>query len=96
MRQAIGPKLALRTNAATLRIPEVTFRDLRHTCGCHLAQGTWTRPLTLHEIKRWLGHSSIAVTERHYATLTSDNLHNAVAEREFTGYKPDALDDHTK
>ena len=77
--------------------PEVTFQCLRHTCGCHLAQGTWTpRPLTLHEIKRWMGHSSISVTERHYAALTSDNLHNAVADSGFTGYKPGALDDHTR
>lgn len=77
--------------------PEVTFQCLRHTCGCHLAQGSWTpRPLTLHEIKRWMGHSSISVTERHYAALTSDNLHNAVADRGFTGYKPDAVDDHTR
>jgi integrase len=59
--------------------PEIDFRDLRHTCGCHLLQGTWTpRPLTLAEVSRWLGHSSIKVTERHYAALTSDNLHNAV------------------
>ena len=77
--------------------PDVTFQCLRHTCGCHLAQGSWTpRPLTLHEIKRWLGHSSISVTERHYAALTSDNLHNAVAEPGYTGYKPGARDDHTR
>lgn len=58
----------------------VHFKDLRHTCGCHLAQGSWTRPLSLMEIKRWLGHSTIAVTEKHYATFTSANLHNAIAE----------------
>ena len=74
---------------------EVDFRDLRHTCGCHLAQGTWTRPFTLHEIKRWLGHSSIAVTERHYAALTSDNLHNAVSDHRFSGNKAETRDDHT-
>jgi len=77
--------------------PEVTFHALRHTCGCHLAQGTWTpQQLTLHTIKRWLGHGSIAVTERHYATLTSDNLHNAIDEGAFTGYLPGAVDDHTR
>ncbi len=60
--------------------PEVDFKDLRHTCGCHLAMGTWTpRPLSLLEIKRWLGHSSIAVTERHYAAYTSDSLHDAIS-----------------
>lgn len=74
---------------------DVEFRDLRHTCGCHLAQGTWTRAFTLHEIKRWMGHSSIAVTERHYAALTSDNLHNAVAEQVFPGDKTEKSDDNT-
>ena len=76
--------------------PEVDFRDFRHTCGCHLAQGTWTRPFTLHEIKRWLGHSSISVTERHYAMLTSDNLHAAVASESITGYKREAKSDHMR
>lgn len=76
--------------------PEVDFKDLRHTCGCHLAQGSWTRPFTLHEIKRWLGHSTIAVTERHYATLTSDNLHSAVAEEPFAGNKRGDFGDHTR
>lgn len=57
---------------------EVDFKDLRHTCGCHLAMGTWTPPLTLLQIKRWLGHSTIAVTERHYVALTSDSLHDAI------------------
>lgn len=62
---------------------ELAFKELRHTCGCHLVQGTWTRAFDLHEAKTWLGHSSIAVTERHYATLTKHNLHNAVAERAY-------------
>ena len=96
-RRRVGKKLVIDTGWASeagIR-SEVTFHALRHTCGCHLAQGTWTRAFTLHEIKRWLGHSSIAVTERHYAALTSDNLHNAVEDRPFTGSKPGARDDNT-
>lgn len=63
--------------------PEVTFHALRHTCGCHLAQGSWvpnvvSRPFALIEIKEWLGHSSIEVTERHYVDFMPDNLHAAV------------------
>jgi integrase len=66
---------------------EVSFLELRHTCGCHLAQGTWLgRRFDLHQIKKWLGHSSIAVTERHYASLTADNLHDAVADAGYVGY----------
>lgn len=60
---------------------EVKFHALRHTCGCHLLQGTWTkRPLPIQLVSKWLGHSSIAVTERHYATLISRNLHDALTE----------------
>jgi integrase len=56
---------------------------LRHTNACHLLQGTWVpklhaRPLTLIELKHWLGHSSILVTEKHYARLAPGNLHDAV------------------
>lgn len=55
-----------------------TFHDLRHTCASHLLMGTWTeRPLRLEEVQRWLGHSSITVTER-YAHLAPDSLHAAV------------------
>lgn len=60
---------------------EVKFHALRHTCGCHLLQGTWTkRPLPIQLVSKWLGHASIAVTERHYATLISRNLHDALEE----------------
>lgn len=75
----------------------ITFRDIRHTCGCHLAQGTWLgRRFDLNEIKTWLGHSSIAVTERHYSKLTKNNLHAAVAEGRFVGYTRDAKNDRTR
>lgn len=59
---------------------EISFKELRHTTGCGLAQGFWTRRFDLHEIKTWLGHSSIAVTERHYARLCKNDLHDAVSE----------------
>jgi len=69
----------------------ITFRDIRHTCGCHLVQGTWLgRRFDLNEIKTWLGHSSISVTERHYSKLTKNNLHTAVAEGRYVGYTRDA------
>lgn len=61
--------------------PEVKFHALRHTCGCHLLQGTWTKqPLPIQLVSKWLGHASIAVTERHYATLISKNLHDALTD----------------
>lgn len=56
----------------------VRFHDLRHTCASHLLQGTWApaviaRPLRLEEVKEWLGHSDITVTQR-YAHLCVDAI----------------------
>lgn len=56
----------------------VRFHDLRHTCASHLLMGTWApsliaRPLRLEEVRDWLGHSSIEMTER-YAHLADDSL----------------------
>ena len=33
-------------------------------------------------VSKWLGHSSIVVTERHYAFLGKADLHKAVAQSE--------------
>jgi integrase len=67
---------------------EVAFKELRHTCGCHLAQGTWMEQrFDLHDIKTWMGHSSVAVTERHYAFLTTGNLHERVQSARYVGNK---------
>jgi len=56
----------------------VRFHDLRHTCASHLLQGTWGRRWRLEEVRDFLGHSSIVVTQR-YAHLCADNLHEAAA-----------------
>jgi integrase len=54
----------------------VRLHDLRHTCASHLAMGTWTAsPWPLQDVARWLGHSSVAITER-YAHLSPDYLHD--------------------
>lgn len=57
----------------------VRFHDLRHTCASHLLQGSWGRRWRLEEVRDWLGHSSITVTQR-YAHLCADHLHEAAAE----------------
>lgn len=57
----------------------VRFRDFRVTCGSHLISGTWGVRLTLEECKQWLGHSSITVTERHYAHLLPGGILDKVA-----------------
>lgn len=72
----------------------VRFHDLRHTCASHLVQGTWAprripcpywidRALRLEEVRDWLGHEDIKVTQR-YAHLCSDAVRALVV--------PSALD----
>ena len=56
----------------------VRFHDLRHTCASHLLQGTWGREWTLEEVRDFLGHSSIVVTQK-YAHLGAQRLHEAAA-----------------
>jgi integrase len=49
----------------------VSFSCMRHTFGCLVLQGAWTaKPMTLARLSKLMGHSSQAVTERHYAWIT--------------------------
>lgn len=56
-------------------IDDFTIHDLRRTCGCRLLQD---RRMSMEEVSKWLGHSSIKVTERVYAFLDVEHLHRAV------------------
>lgn len=56
---------------------EYDMHDLRRTCGCRLLQD---HRMKMHEVSKWLGHSEIGVTERHYAFLEVDQLEDAVDE----------------
>lgn len=56
-------------------IEDLTLHDLRRTCGCRLLRD---RRMSMEEVSKWLGHSSIKVTERVYAFLEVDHLHQAV------------------
>ena len=55
-----------------IRLP---LKQLRHSCGCHLVQGTWGPPATMEEVQRWLGHASITTTEKFYARYKPGALH---------------------
>lgn len=62
----------------------VRFHDLRHTCASALIQGTWAphwvaRPLRLEEVQSWLGHGSIAATQR-YAHLCPEAVGGLVVK----------------
>src|SRR5262249_54160531 len=57
-------------------VDRLTWHDLRRTCGCRLLQD---RRLSMEQVSRWLGHSSVLVTERAYAFLETEHLHAAIA-----------------
>jgi integrase len=57
-------------------IEPLTWHDLRRTCGCRLLQD---HRLSMEMVSRWLGHSSVLVTERTYAFLETEHLHAAIA-----------------
>ncbi len=54
---------------------------LRHICASSLIAGWWGRRWTLDEVKAFLGHSSVKVTER-YAHLAESVVDNIAAEAE--------------
>ena len=56
----------------------VSVHDLRRTCGARLLRD---HKMPMAAVSRWLGHSSIKVTERVYAFLEVDDLHAAVGMR---------------
>ncbi len=56
----------------------VRFHDLRHTMVSHLLRGTWGRKWSIVEVKEYVGHSSITVTQR-YAHM-EDALSEAAAQ----------------
>lgn len=65
--------------AAEAGIDDFTEHDLRRTCGCRLLQ---KHKRSIVEVSKWLGHSSVRVTERHYAFLEEEMLDDIVtAER---------------
>lgn len=68
----------IRTRAGIARVVDWNAAT-RHTCAVHLLRGTWApdvvpRRYSLEEVSRFLRHSSVKVTERHYAHLGMDAL----------------------
>jgi integrase len=55
-------------------IPDLIWHDLRRTCGCRLLQDMG---LSMEQVSKWLGHSSVKVTEKAYAFLEVKHLHEA-------------------
>lgn len=65
----------LKAAAKRAGIVDLRWHDLRRTCGCRLLQD---HGLSIEKVSKWLGHSSIAVTERAYAFLHVEQLHKAI------------------
>lgn len=63
-----------RTMTEALELDDVTLHTLRHTCASRLVQAG----MELYRVSKWLGHSSITVTER-YAHLAPSALHDGAA-----------------
>jgi integrase len=57
--------------------PDVTLHILRHTCASRLVQ----KGIPIYTVSKWLGHSSVKITER-YAKLAPDSLAGALAALE--------------
>lgn len=58
-------------------IKDLRWHDLRRTCGSWMLQdGT-----SMEVVSKWLGHGSIVVTERSYAFMNIQNLHDAATTR---------------
>jgi integrase len=57
--------------------PDIGLHILRHTCASRLIQ----RGVGIYDVSKWLGHSSVKVTER-YAKLAPDSLMVALAALE--------------
>lgn len=58
------------TSHPELNISDTNVHSFRKTCGSHMLQ----KGVPIAYVSKYLGHSSIAVTEKHYARLFMDNL----------------------
>ncbi len=56
-------------------LTNLEWHDLRRTCGCRLLQD---HKMSMERVSRWLGHSSVKVTEKHYAFLRVEDLEDAL------------------
>ena len=84
-RGKMGVAHGYKTRAGITR--PVVYHTLRHTCASHLIMGTWGRRWSLEEVKEYLGHSDIKVTQR-YGHLSPGHLHKIAAETILPGLPP--------
>jgi len=64
-RYRFDPRKSFATVATSAGVPRATFQLMRHTFGSqHAIAGT-----SIYKISKWMGHSSVDVTAKHYAGL---------------------------
>lgn len=68
----------LQRYAKACDVTDLCVHDLRRTCGCRLLQD---HRASMEVVSKWLGHASVVTTERVYAFLKVENLHEAVGTR---------------
>lgn len=68
-------RVKLRRVLSSAGLELASWHDLRRTCGCRLLQ---VHKLQMHAVSAWLGHHSVTLTEKVYAFLRVDDLHEAV------------------
>jgi integrase len=56
-------------------VEHTSWHDLRRTCGCRLLQ-VYRKPIE--EVSAWLGHADIRITQKRYAFLNADRLHEGL------------------
>lgn len=56
-------------------VKDLRWHDLRRNCGSWMLQ----RSVDIYTVSRYLGHKSVAVTERSYAFLRTEDLREAVS-----------------
>jgi integrase len=62
----------------------ITFRVLRATFGSKLAQ----KGVPILEVSRLMGHSSVTITEQHYAALSNQSARDAISMLDVLGDMP--------
>lgn len=93
----LGRRKGLQEAAKRAKIAKLNWHDLRRTCGCRLLQ---VHGFTKDQVQEWLGHESVAQTERAYAFLGADALrkaaHNSAQSHGFKKGKKSAKHSETR
>lgn len=56
-------------------VAQTSWHDLRRTCGCRLLQDY---DMSFEQVREWLGHADVRITQQRYAFLGVRKLHEAI------------------